>query len=309
MPEGIGASGYLGFAFEVTPGTYVAPAKFIPINNESLTYGGEPQYRRPIRQSADVVWAVPGNVQVGGEIEMDFLDDCAIYFHYISRAGIVKSGTTNLTYTITPTADAIPARTASITIARNGQIFAYTGCVVTAFRYTINEGVLGFNVTVLGREEATQSAPGAITWPTSAPYGAGSYDIQIPTASTVTDSDSFEFTVDDNGTPQFRLKNTGRGQTFNNYGERSVGLTIARDFITKADYDAFKAVTSQSVTLVAAKGANNSISMLVPAAIKNSYEVNLSGQSDLLRATINYTGILATPAAYQLVLKTQENIT
>ena len=308
MPEGIGASGYVGFAFETVAGTYVAPTKFMPINNESLTYAGEPMYRRPIRQSADVVWAVPGNVQVGGDIEMDFLDDVGIYWMYIARTSIIKSGTTNLVYTITPTAAAIPVRTASLTILRNGLIFAYTGVIVSSFRYVINDGVLGLNVSVLGREEATQSAPGSVTWGTSTPYGAGQYVIEVPTGSTVTDSDSFEFVVEDNATPQFRLKNTGRGQAFNNYGERTTGLTIARDFLTKADYDAFKAVTSQSVTLTATKGVNNNIAMLIPAAIKNSYEVNLSGQGDLLRATINYTGIQATPAAYQLILKTQEDI-
>jgi hypothetical protein len=309
VPEGIGAAGIVGFAFEVTPGTYVAPAKYIPINSESLTYGGEPQYRRPIRATADVVWAVPGNVQVGGDIQMDFLDDVAPYFMYIARTSIVKSGSNpNFIYTITPTAAAIPARTASITVVRNGIVFGYTGCIVSSFRYTINDGVLGLAVTILGREEATQSAP-TPTWPTSTPYGAGQYVIEVPTGTTVTDSDQFEFSVEDNATPQFRLKNTGRGQAFNNYGERTTGLTIARDFLTKADYDAFKAVTSQSVTLTATKSANNNISMLIPAALKNSYEVGLSGQGDLLRANINYTGIQATPAAYQIVIKTQEDIT
>lgn len=310
MAEGTGASGYVGIALETVAGTYVAPTKFIPINNETLTYGGEPQYRRPIRQTADVVWAVPGDVQVGGDIEMDALDDCLIYFFAIARTGIVKSGSTpNFQYVVTPTSAAIPVKTASITVVRNGIVFAYTGCIVSNMRFVINDGVLGFNVTILGREEATQSAPGSITWPTSTPYGAGQYDIQVPTGSSVTDSDSFEFSVEDNAQPAFRLKNTGRGQAFNFYGERTTGLTIARDFHDKTDYDAFKAVTAQSVTMSAVKGVNNSIAMLIPAAIKNSYEVNLSGQGDLLRATINYTGIQATPAAYQITLKTQEDYT
>jgi hypothetical protein len=307
MP-GTGASGSLGFAFETIPGTYVAPTKFIPINNESLQYQGEPQYRRPIRQTADAVWAVPGDVQVGGDIEMDFLDDCAPYFLHIARASVQKSGTTDFTYVFTPSNAAIPTRTASITVVRNNQVFGYTGCIVSSFTFTINDGVLGFNVSILGREEATQSDP-TETWPTSTPYGAGSYNIEVPTGVAVTDTDTFEFTVDDSGNPAYRLKNTGRGQAFNYYGERTVGLTLGRDFENKTDYDAFKAVTAQSVTLEAAKGANNSVGIVVPTAIKNSYEVGLTGQGDLLRANVAYTGLHHASGAYQITIKTQEDIT
>jgi hypothetical protein len=308
MPEGIGASGYVGFAFEAVPGTYVAPTKFIPVNNETLQYMGEPQYRRPIRQSADVVWAVPSDAHIEGDIEMDALDDCVLYFLRIARTACIKSGTTNFTYTFTPTAGAIPVVTASITVNRNGVIFAYTGCVVSSFTFAINEGVLSFNVSVLGRDEATQAAPGAVTWGTTTPYGAGTYNLEVPTGSTVNDSDSFELTIEDSGEPQFRNK-TGRGAAFIKYGERNVGLTLGRDFVTKTDYDSFKAITAQAVSLTATKSANNSIAMTIASAIKNSYELGLTGQGDLLRGQIEYTGIqhVSNPT-YSIVVKTQEDI-
>jgi hypothetical protein len=196
----------------------------------------------------------------------------------------------------------------SITINRNGVIFAYTGVVVSQFSFVINEGVLGFNVSVLGRDEATQATPGAVAWGTTTPYGAGVYTLEVPTGSTVNDSDSFEFTVNDNGEPQFRNK-VGRGAAFIKYGEREVNLTLGRDFVTKTDYDNFKALTAQSITLTASKGANNSISMLLAAAIKNSYEIGLSGQGELLRGQIEYTNILASPTPYNVVVKTQEDVT
>lgn len=309
MP-GVGAGGYLGIALEATSGVYTAPTKFIPINNESLQFQGEPQFRRPIRQSADAVWAVPGDASVAGDIEMDALDDVLPYFMTASRMTVTKSGTTpNWIYTGVPTPNAIPAKTMSITVSRNGQIFGYTGCVVSSFRFALNDGVLGYNVSILGNDEASQTAPGAITWGTTSPFGAGSYSIEIPTATPVLDTDTFEFTVEDNAEAQFRAKNTGRGATFQKYGERNVQLQLGRDFETRTDYDAFKAVTAQSITLAASKGANNSVSILVPVAIKNSYEVGLSGQGELLRAQIQYTGIQGTPGAYELIVKTQENLT
>lgn len=306
MP-GIGAGGYIGIALETTPGTYLAPTKFVPINSESLQYMGEPQYRRPIRQSADVVWAVPSNAHIEGDVEMDALDDVVPYFLLTGRTSVVKSGTTNFTYAFTPTALAIPAKTMSITVVRNGIVFAYTGMVTSSFAFALNENILGFNCAMLGRDEATQSAPGSVTWGTTTPYGAGQYSLEVPNGTVVTDSDAFEWTVEDNGEPQFRAKNS-RGAQFINFGERNVGLSITRDFDSKTDYDNFKAITSQRVTLTATKGANNSIALDIAAAYKNSYEIGLSGQGDLLRGEIEYTGVLASPAAYTITVKTQEDI-
>lgn len=308
MAQGIGASGFVGFAFETVAGTYTPPTKYLPVNNETMNYTSEPKYRRPIRQSADNVWAVPGDAQVGGDFEMDALDTDVPYWLYIARCSIAKTGSApNFTYAVTPTDLAIPAKTASLTIVRNGLIFGYTGCVVSGFRFVVNEGVLGFNVTVLGRDETTQTLPSP-TWGTATPYGAGMYNIEIPTGSAVLDTDTFEFNVDDSGEAQFRLKNTGRGQAFNRFGERTVTATVNRDFETKVDYDAFKAVTAQSITLAATKGVANSITMLSPVSIKGTYEVNLSGQGDLLRANIAYTAIKSTPT-YTVTIKTQEDIT
>jgi hypothetical protein len=76
-----------------------------------------------------------------------------------------------------------------------------------------------FNPTILGRDEASQTVPTA-TWATgvqATPFGAGKYNLQIPTVTQVFDSDSFEFSVDDSGEPQYRLKDTGRGAYMRTY--------------------------------------------------------------------------------------------
>jgi hypothetical protein len=308
---GIGGGGIVGVALEATSGTFEAATVFAPINNESITMQEETQFRRPIRQTVDIVNAVAGNEHPAGDIEMDAREDLVAYFLHAARLDVVKSGAVNFTYTFTGNADAVPAETLSITIVRNGEVFAYTGCVVAGYKFSIAEGILIFTVSIIGRSEATQSAP-TPSWPTTTPYGMGTYAIQVPTATPVTDTDSFEFTVDDGGEPQFRLKNTGRGADFIKLGERATTLMMARDFLTRTDYDAFKAVTAQSITLIASKGANNSITMLIPAAIKESYEVGLSGQGDLLRAQINYQAVLDSGSpqkAFEIAVKTQADIT
>lgn len=306
MAPGIGASGLLGIAREVTPGTYVAPEKYIPFYKESLKYEQDTNWRRPIRQTPDVVGGVAGDSFVSGDIEMEALHDCLGYFLYASRMSIVKSGAGPFLYTCTPTAVAIPASTLSITIVRNGIVFAYTGCVVGGFTFSIDKGTLMYKPDIVGRDEAVQSSPTAV-WPTTTPFGAGSYNYQIPTATQVFDADTFEFKVDDKAEPQFRLKNTGTGAQFISYGEREVGIKTERDFDSRTDFDAYKALTSQSITFTATQGAH-SLALVAATSIKDTYEVNLDGQGDLVRASVEYVATLGAGNAYSLVLTTSESI-
>jgi len=289
-------------------GTYRAPSKFVPILNESLANTENTVFRRPIRESADVIGAVAGNELAEGDIEMEALEDCIPWFLAAGRMTCTKTGSApNYVYTYVPTAQAVPTRTVSITVKRSDQIFGYTGCVISSIKFGIQDGMLTFAVHVIARSEASQAAPTS-SWATTAPFGAGTYSIEIPTGTAVTDTDTFEWTVEDNGEAQFRLKNTGRGADFVKFGERDVTATYSRDFITRADYDLFKSVTSESITMTASKGTNNQVTLLSPVTVKESYEVGLSGQGDLNRAQISYRSMLGTPAAYQLVVKTQENL-
>jgi len=313
MP-GIGGNGFVGVAHETVSGTYVPPVLYVPIQNESLTRPQDTIWRRPIRQMVDEAGAVAGNARVEGDISMEALENAVAYFMYTARATAVKAGTTpNFTYTFTGNTLAIPAKTMSITVVRNGQVHGYVGCLVSSFTFSISDGQLMFNVSILGRDEASQTLPTA-TWGTGTawvPFGAGTYNLQIPTSTQVFDTDNFEFSVDDNADPQYRLISAGQGAQFVAYGERSVGLTVDRDYETRADYDAYKALTAQTITLLATKGANNNIQIDLPVAIKDTYEMGLSGQGDLIRASVAYHGVYdpTTNAGYKLTVKCQQDIT
>jgi len=293
----------------VAPGTYVAPTKFFSFNSESIAVVEETVFRRPIRLSADVISAVPGNFHPEGELNLESMEDVIIWFLWASRTAIVKTGSSpNFTYTITPTPAAVPNKTLSLTIVRNGVVFGYTGVCLNNFKFGVDNGLMTFSTSVIGRDEAVQSLP-VPTFSTVLPFGAGTYSIEIPTASPVLDTDTFEFSVEDNAEAQFRLKNTGRGAQFIKYGERSSTTTVERDFVDRTDYDAFKAITAQSVTITASKGSNNSISILAPVSIKDTYTVGLSGEGDLVRASIAYQNIIdGTGKSWQIVVKTQEDI-
>lgn len=292
-----------------TPGTYAAPTKYFPFNSESIVLTNQTVFRRPIRQSADIIGAVAGNYFTGGEVQLEALEDVVLWFLITSRTLVLKTGSTpNFTYTITPTAAAVANKTFSLTLVRNGVVFGYTGMCTSSFTFGIDNGLLTFKINAMGRDETVQSSP-TPTFPTTVPFGAGQYTIEIPTGSTVLDTDTFEFMVEDAAEAQFRLKSTGRGAQFIKYGERASTTSMERDFIDRTDYDLFKSVTAQSVTLTATKGVNNSIVLLAPVAIKDTYEVGLSSEGDLVRASIAYQNIIdVTGKSWQIVIKTQEDI-
>ena len=314
MAAGIGAAGILGVAREVTAGTYVAPSKFIPIRSESLGFNQETVFTRPIREVADIVNAVPGNVAVEGDIEFEVAHDFLPIFMYAMRGDVVKSGTPpDLTYTYDPTAigqKSLTLTTLSITIVRNGITFGYTNCVIGTFNLTVDNGILVCTLGILASDESSESLPTA-TWPTTVPFGAGEYDIQIPTASQVFDVDSFDFTVDDSPEHAYRLRDDGRGAQFTKFGERTTELTVERDFDSRTDYDAFKALTAQAIIVEAKTSAVRGVSVTIHSAIKDTYEVTLDGQGDLVRASITYQGIYDETATspFTLVVTSDEDIT
>lgn len=313
MTVGTGAQGFMGVAIETTSGTYEAPTHYIPIQSESVQWVQDTIWRRPIRASADIVGAVPGNGRVEGDLSMEAFEDVVALFLFCSRTTVTKTGTTpNFTYVFKGSAVAVPNETLSLTIVRNGVTFGYTGCVMGSFNFTVEDGLLMFNPTILGRDEDSESLPTA-TWNTgieASPYGAGMYNLQIPTATQIFDADGFDFGVDDSAEAQYRLKDTSRGAQFISFGERSVTLSLDRDFDNRTEYDAFKALTAQGVKLTATKGANNSIALEITSAIKDTYEMSMSGQGDLMRASIAYNGVLDSSGdAYKVTVKTQEDLT
>lgn len=312
MPVSIGASGLLGVAIEGTSGTYKAPTKFIPFNSESLKYNINAVEQRSIRETAGLVGIIPGNATVEGDVEFDTFADGLVYFLMATRCTYIKSatgaGSGPYKYVFTPTSRAVPDVTLSITIKRGDEVFGYTGCVVGSFTIAVgDDGKMTTTMTVLGRDEKPQAAPVA-TWPTSPVFQAGMYNLQIPTATQIYDADTFEFSSEDNGQSNARLKNT-QGSAFVNFGESNATIKFSRDFINRADYDTYKNGTAQSITCIASADAENSITVSAPVAIKTSYEVNIGGQGDLIRASIEYGCVIdSTGKHYQITVLTTEDL-
>jgi len=308
---GIGATGFVGIAFEAVAGTYTAPTKYVPIKSESLQYNAAKYQRRDIRGIADVLGTVRGDENPAGDLMACVYPTVLPYFLYASRGAVVKTGTGPWTYTWTPGHGAMPTtgRTLSITVVRNGIVFGYVGCVVGVSEYSLDNGILQVRHGIVGRNEAVQSLPTA-TWPTDVPFGKGMYDVEIPTGTDVCDVDTFTLTIDDSASAEFRLCGD-TGAEFIRFGERSVSLNVGRDFDSRTDYDGFKAITAQAIKIQASNGASADVKFDLPVAIKDTYELGLNGQGDLVRANISYIGTYdaTTGAAGKITVIANENIT
>lgn len=309
MGFGVGASGFVGVAVETTPGVYVAPTHYMILRNESLKFVQSSNWRRPLRGIADTVDPVAGFSHVEGDMQVDITPDILPQLLRTARVTQIKTGAGPFVYTGTPSHVAVPAKTMSVTVVRNGIVFGYTGVIITSQKYAMDNASIVGTFGVLGIDEIVQSLP-TPTYVTTLPFGAGQYSFEIPTGTPVGDTDTWALSIDDSGAEQFRIKNT-RTAAFAKYGERSVDLTIDRDFQDRTEYDAFKSLTSKAIKLTCTSGANV-VSFELKAAIIDTYEVTgLSGQGDLIRAAIKYIGAFdnTSSKAYEIVCTTAATIT
>jgi hypothetical protein len=288
MAVGIGAAGSVGIARESVAGTYAAPEVFIPVRSEGLKFINEVQYTRPIMGTPDQIHGVTGPQRVEGDIEFEVLLEPLLYLLYGARMDLAKTGTGPYVYTFTPSPAAeAPNKTLSITVVRNGVVFGYVGCVVGKLEFTTDNGVLVCTATVLGRSEAPQSSP-SISWPEDAPFDADAYTLTIG-GSGVTDADQITWSLDDSAEAVNRL-GVAAAAAYVKFGERTVTASMERDFQDATEYNKYKSTTEQALTFKSEYDANNYILFTTQAVIMSTFEVNLSGQGDLVRGSIDYMG-------------------
>jgi hypothetical protein len=314
MTYAVGAQGFIGIEAESTPGTYIAPTIFLPLLEESLSFNQVQIQRRPLRGIADMSGMLPSDQSVTGSMKVEITHDTLPAILRCARCTGVKTGAGPFTYTFTPNALAVPAKTMSITVVRHttAGIFGFTGCVVSSMKFAMEDGILTGEFGIVGRGEATQSLP-TPTYVTTAPPATGQFDLKFAGVSS-TDADSFELNIDDKAEPQFRMQGGGvRTAVFVKYGEREITAAINRDFQDRTDFDAYKAMTAQAIDLNCVQTATSAeVNFNVPTAIKDTYAIEgLKGQGDLVRANISYQGVYdtVTSRAYQIVCKSAATLT
>lgn len=307
MPDAdIAGNGAIWVGLETAYGTAVDPTAagvgvWCPIISETLAYT-EPKYYSPqIRQSAIVSDVKQSYYHVAGDIVMEVDPNFLPYFLYASRhtvtyaTGVFTAVPTN----VGATYPGGSARGLSIYALRNHVGFLYSGCVVTQWAFTIDNGVLRVTMSILGLAEIDPASNAPTTsWVDPILYGADAHTIYVDAAgltpafaSADSTFNGFTWTLNYNGTPQNRIV-PDRAATFISYGETIATYDTSLDFVSKTEYNAMKDNTLRSLRLASLNGganlaaATDGVQFTSYRSNYDTYVVGLSGMADLLMATV-----------------------
>lgn len=325
MPAGLGGGGSVGIALESTMGTYVAPTVFTPILSETLKYTESKYYSEQIRQQTIVSDVKSGYYHVEGDVVMEADPNFLPYWLHCSRHNIAfASGV----FTYTPSsagsastaASGTVARTASITIVRNGIVFGYSGCAVTGYEWTIEDGVLRVTFNVLGLSEAVQTDP-TEAWVAPNLFGADAHRIYLA-ASAVTPTfgaidtgfNGFTFRANHNGEAQNRIQ-AQRSASYISFGITEAEIESELDFLSRTDYDNMVANTTRAIKMESTNGgatfalATTAVRLQANRVSYDAYDIGLAGMGDLIMAGFTGRQIgIAGGDAYKIDIKTPVTI-
>jgi hypothetical protein len=336
MPAGLGGGGAVAIVPEVTLGTGLDPttagAIWVPIISESLNYVEDKYYSEAIRQQTidnDVkssYYHVEGDIVA--EVDMNWLP----LMLYASRHSITKTGASApFTYDFVPSSagaastaasGAVP-RTMSITVQRNGIGFLYAGCVVNTWEFTIENGVLRVTMGILGTGETTPAGLGTATWTPPSLFGADAHSIYVAASGTAptfssasTDFNGFTANLNYNAAAQNRIV-SARSASYISFGKTEATYTTELDFITKAEYDNFKAATTRAVKLESVKPSGSAFAAATEAfqltffrSAYDAYGIALGGIGDLIMASVTGHGLSQTGGVpYKITCKSPLTIT
>lgn len=330
MPAGLGGGGWLAIALEATMGTYIPPTDpdtvWVPILNESLKYTEDKYYSEQIRQQTIDSDVSQSYYHVEGDVAMEVDVNYLPYFLHSSRHSISKTGAAApFEYAYTPSqagsastaASGNVARTASITVVRNGIGFGYAGCVMNTIEFTIENGVLRATFGVLGLSEEEPAGLGTPTWLDPELFGADTHSIYVaasgvtPTfGSNDTNFNGFTANINYNGAAQNRIV-PDRAATYISFGKTEMTYNTELDFTSRAEYDNFVASTQRAIRLESIRGtdpyatANEAFRLDVNRSAYDTYDIGLAGIGDLIMAGVTARALgIAGGVPYRISVKT-----
>mgnify|MGYP000317987789 CR=1 FL=1 len=308
---GIGATGFVGVAFETVKGTYVAPYAHVPVLSETLKYTEDKYYSQQLRQQVVDAQVTPGYYHIEGDIEMEVDVHYLPYFLYASRHVCTKAGAGPYTYDFTPTTagatstdtGTVNPKTLSITCVRNGEVFGYTGCVVGQYSFTVDAGVLKVTMSIIGEQEAEEALP-VPSWLEADLLGADSHNVFVadsgvsPTWGAAADGfNGFTFNVNHNAEAQNRIV-ANRGASFVKYGKTDIEVTSELDFLDRADYDKMVASQTAAFKLESTVGGGSyngttpGISLQANRCAYDTYDINVSSIDAIIMAGFTGHGLV-----------------
>lgn len=329
---GLGGGGSVGVAFETVMGTYVAPTVYVPILSEGLEYTEDKYLSEQIRQQSIHSDAKPSYYHVEGDIEMEADSNFLPYFLYAGRHVITKTAGPPPVYKFVPgsqgsastAAGATTTKTLSITVVRNGEVFGYTGCCLAGYEFSVDTdtGILMFTANIMGLAEAVAADP-TEAWVAPLLYGADSHRIVLDVAGVApgfaaspdVNHNGLTFSVNFNAEALNRVR-ADRAASYIGYGITEATLSSEIDFLTRADYDNFKATNKRALRMESLNGgatlalATNGVRIQANNYFFNSYTPALGGMGDIVVADTEGRLLgIAGGDAFEVHVKGLPNIT
>jgi hypothetical protein len=329
---GLGGGGSVGVAFETVMGTYVAPTVFVPVLSDTLEYTSEPYRSAQIRQQSIYTEAKPSYYHVEGDIELEVDPNNIVYFLYATRHLITKTGAGPYVYKYVPSSAAVQGtaagatnpKTLSITTVKNGERFGFAGCTLTGFEFRVDTdtGVLMATLNIMGLSEAEVADP-TEAWVAPVLYGADAHRVYLDAAGTApaftdpvdVNHNGFNFGVNFNSTPENRVR-ADRSASYIAHHITEGTFTSDIDFLTRADYDNFKAVNKRAVRVESLNGgatlaaATDGVRLQANNYYFSSYAIPLEGMGDLIAANTEGSMLGITGGdAYEVHVKSAVSIT
>lgn len=336
MPAGLGGGGWLNVVLETAMGTYLPPTTvgsvWVPIISESLHYVEDKYYSEQIRQQTIDSDVSPSYYHIEGDIVIEVDMNYMPYFLHCSRHSITKTGAVApFQYDYVPSqagsastaASGAVARTASMTVLRNGVGFGYSGCVVNTWEFTIENGVLRASMGILGLSEQQPGALGSPAWIDPALFGADTHSIYVAAAgaaptfgAAAIDFNGYTANINYNGAAQNRIV-PNRAATYISFGKTEMTYNTELDFVSRTEYDNFKASSLRAVRLeslragaVSFAAAAQAFRLDVNRSAYDTYDIGLGGIGDLIMAGVTARALaVAGGAPYRISVKTPVDIT
>jgi hypothetical protein len=257
MATGFGFKTSLGFATEITYGTYVAAAKFLEITEESIERKAQ-RISKPFLGTASQKASVPGKVSVGGGIKTMFAINGSerLLYHAMGTDATTGAGPYTHAYAL---AAALPVGLSfhidrdSATVG-GSSAFRYTGCQIKKMMFSQKEeDFLMMDLDIIGQQGANGAAEAA-TYPTFAGFDWTQFTLTV--AGSAMTVKGFEISLEnDLADDRYYLgAKTIRG--LGRKGARKITGKITKEFESLTEFQLFSALTASTLSAVWTDGTN-----------------------------------------------------
>ena len=249
-----GLTSQLGLAIETTPGTRVAPNRFLEFDSESLQLNIDRIQRDGMRAGRRMHhgWS-PGVYQTGGSVEFDLSSAAVGAVFHAAIGAVTTTGAGPYTHTFVP--GALPSMT--VQVGRPTIPFDYLGTYVNSWSLSANPNEHAkMSLDLVGMEEARTHDLATAT------YAQGDFFTFVHGELTIAGDekpvDSVSLSCDNSLSLYHQIKSTnaGRPSIFED-GRRMYGGTVTTDFENLTDYNRFINATEVALVLSFTSGPNS----------------------------------------------------